>query len=107
MDARKAVNFEAVGVSLMVFGGTNKVTRISGCEDAFAKAFSVQRNKRSWEMVGATPPAVTRLESNEAQANETDANFSTCETVEASNHIATSMLTAKGFNGELTRVVSN
>ena len=66
MHAKEAINFEPVDVGLLVFGGTDAVTGVAGDEDAFSKAFSVQRNKRSWEMVGAAPLTMECLESNKA-----------------------------------------
>ena len=107
MDAQETINLEAVDVGLLVFGGTDEVAGISGCEDAFAKAFSVERNERSWEMVGAAPFTMKCLESDEVRIDESDPNFSNHKSIEAANHNATSMLTAKGFNGELMKVVSN
>ena len=107
MDAGKTINFKAIDIGSPVFGGTDDVTGVGGCEDAFAKAFSAQRNKRSWEMVGAAPFTMKCLESNKARADETNPNFSNCKTIEAANHNAASSLTAKGFDGELMKVVSN
>ena len=75
--------------------------------NAFAEAFSVERNERSWEIVGAAPFAVKCLELDKVRINQSDPNFSECERIEAANHNATSVLTAKGFNGELMKVVSN
>ena len=108
LDVSEAINFEAADITLIVFGGTDEVAgRIGGCKDAFAKAFSVGRNKRSWEMVGAAPSTMRCLESDKARVDELDPNFTNCKSIKAANHSATSMLTAKGFNGELMKVVSN
>ena len=107
MNAGETTNFKAVDVTLLVFGGMDDVTGTDGCEDAFAEAFSVERNERSWETVGAAPSTVKCLESNKVRINKTDPNFGGCETIEAANHNATSTSTAKGFDVELMKVVSN
>ena len=58
-------------------------------------------------MVGTAPFTMKCLESEKVQINEMDPNFGKCESIEAANHNATSMSTAKGFDGELTKVVSH
>ena len=59
-------------------------------------------------MVGAVPFTVRCLElDSKVQIDEADPNFSEHETVGAANHNATSTSTAKGFDGELTKVVSH
>ena len=107
MDAGATIDFKAIDIGLLVLGGTDDVTGVAGCKDAFAKAFSAQRNKRSQEMVGAAPFTMNCLESDEVLVDKSDPNFSDCESIKAANHNATSASTAKGFNGELMKVVSN
>ena len=107
LNASETINFEAADVRLPVFGGIDDVTGVGGCEDAFAKAFSVPRNERSWEMVGAAPFTMKCLESEKVQIDESDPNFGKCKTIEATHHNATTPLTAKGCNGELMKVVLN
>ena len=51
LDASETINLKAVDAGSLVFGGTDEVAGISGHKDAFAKAFLVERNERSWEMV--------------------------------------------------------
>ena len=61
----------------------------------------------SWEMVGAAPFTMKCLESNKVRIDESDPSFSDHESVEVANHNTASMSTAKGFDGELMKVVSN
>ena len=107
MNASETVNFKAVDIGLLVFGGTDDINGTGGHEDAFAEAFSTERNGRLWEMVGAAPFTMKCLESNKGRADETNLNFSNHKTVKAANHNAALSSTAKGFNGELMKVVSN
>ena len=79
-----------VDIRLLVFGGTDEVTGVASCEDASTKAFSVQRNKKSWEIVGAAPLVMKCSESDKVQIDGTDPNFSNHETVEAAGHDAAS-----------------
>ena len=78
-----STSFANVDFGLLVFGGVNAVAGIGGCQNAFAKAFSVERNKRSWEVVGAAPLTMKCLNSDKVRhLDETDPNFSKYRRIE-------------------------
>ena len=90
-----------------VLGGTDGVTRFGGCDDAFARAFSVQRNERSWMIVEAAPLIMKCFELDKVRINEAHLNFSEHDAVKAVNHNATFTSMAKEFDGELMKVESS
>ena len=58
-------------------------------------------------MVTAAPFAMKCSESDKVSADETNPNFSNCETIKADNRNTASASTAKGFKGKSMMVVSN
>ena len=49
------LNFPPSLIGLLVFGGVDEATGVSGYEDAFAAAFAEEKNREAWAKVGAAP----------------------------------------------------
>ena len=56
-DAKKDITLDFLPslVGLLVFGGVDEVTDLSGYEDAFVASFTQGKNLNAWAKVGAAP----------------------------------------------------
>jgi hypothetical protein len=107
----RGMTLSVADIPLLVFGGIDGEVEL---EDAFAKAFSVERNLAVWKKVGTVP--LTRaclLDAKVAHQVVTDANgvvdvdadpmTSLLLTLEHANHLACDHLCAQGCDGDQLR----
>ena len=105
LEAEKSVSFNSSIIGLLVFRGTNVITNIEGYQDAFATAFSPERNRVAWATVGATSLAMACLNSDKVQHDkDNDPHHVVYKKIQDSNHTACDLLTAKRFHGYKLRV---
>ena len=65
----KTVSFKPDVVGLLVFGGTDLLTKSSNYYDAYTIAFSPEKNLAAWAAVGAAPLTRECLESDKVTHN--------------------------------------
>ena len=92
-------------IGILVFGGTNDVIGVKHCKDSFAIAFSPERNRHAWAVVGVAPLTRSCLSSDKVGHDcEDDPLNRVFKRIEESNHNACALLTAKGLNAEKMKV---
>ena len=92
-------------IGVLVFRGTDDVTRVRHYKDAFAVAFSPERNRHAWAVVGAAPLTRSCLSFDKVRHDcEDDPLNSVFKQIEESNHNACALLTARGLNGDKMKV---
>ena len=102
----KSVCFNSWVIGVLVFGGIDDITGVRHYKDAFAVAFSPERNRHAWAVVGAAPLTRSCLSSDKARHDcEDDQLNSVLKQIEESNHNACALLVAKGLNGEKMKVI--
>jgi len=99
------VSFKPSIVGVLVFGGIDHDTEISDYEDAYAIAFSAEKNAIAWAAVGAAPLTRKCLASKEVRHNTKDAPMHILhKNIEDANHLACQLLMARGFKGEALKI---
>ena len=102
-DDRLAMNKNATYtprlIGLLVFGGKDPVTKICGYKDAFAIGFSKECNLSAWASVGAAPLTRRCLKNEMIAHTEGDPMHTVYKNIEAANHSACNLLSARGYNG--------
>ena len=102
----KSVSFRPDVVGLLVFGGVDPVTKYSKFYDAYAIAFSPEKNRAAWAFVGAAPLTRKCLESDKVIHNsQSDPGQVEYKQIESTNHNACHLLVAQGFKGDMLKVV--
>ena len=102
----KIVSLKPDVVGLLVFGGMDPLTKSSNYYDAYAIAFSPEKNLAAWAVVGAAPLTRKCLESDKITHNsESDPQQVQYEEIENTNHNACHLLIAKDYNGDMLKVL--
>ena len=105
LEAEESVSFNSSIIGLLVFGGKDLQTNVDGYEDAFAIAFSPEKNKAAWAAVGAAPLTMACLYSDKVRHDkEDDPNHIVYKKIQDSNHTACVLLSTRGFLGNKLKV---
>ena len=100
IENNDSVSFAPWIVGLLVFGGTDPITKCSGFEDCFALAFSKEKNIAAWEKVGAAPLTMACLSSDQVrQESDHDPLNSNYTRIQDANTLACGLLNSKGYDG--------
>ena len=100
IENNESVSFAPWIVGLLVFGGTDPITKCSGFEDCFALAFSKEKNIAAWEKVGAAPLTMACLSSDQVrQESDHDPLNSNYTRIQDANTLACGLLNSKGYDG--------
>ena len=95
-------------IGTLVFGGKDTVTGVNDYKDAYASAFSPERNLSAWAAVGAAPLTRKCLSSDKViQDRDDDPLSDVYKRIEEKNHNACDLLSAKGYNGMKMKVRLN
>ena len=95
----KSVSFNAIVIGTLVFGGKDTVTGVNDYKDAYASAFSPERNLSAWAAVGAAPLTRKCLTSDKVIQNRDDDPLSEIyKRIEETNCNSCDLLSAKGYN---------
>ena len=107
-QAEKPLGVAAWMIGLLVFGGTDPEApeaKKRHLDDAFAIAFSKEKNRDAWLKVGAAPFTMECLKSDKVRHDmgSDDPQAAKLGEIQAKNHLACDILSLRGFKGDLLR----
>jgi hypothetical protein len=94
---------------LVIYGGVCPQMSV-GCEDAIAKAFSVNRNLECWAAVGAVPLRIKCLSNNNVRHNGNNGNdpeYNKCQIIQLKNDYSCAQLSTMVYDANLLKTEFN
>jgi hypothetical protein len=105
LNRSKPMNLQLPTIGLIVYGGIDPESGAE-CEDAVEKGFCEEKNKNSWEQVGACPLTKACLNNPKLRhsgADKNDPNYNVYQEMQSQNDSSTAQLVAMGYNGDLPK----
>ena len=99
------MNLQLPTIGLIVYGGIDPESGAE-CEDAVEKGFCEEKNKNSWEQVGACPLTKACLNNPKLRhsgADKNDPNYNVYQEMQSQNDSSTAQLVAMGYNCDLPK----